>query len=81
MHEKIAVICQNTGSTVGVEMGTSLLDIAATIPAGPHPYLAALVNNRIKELDYRIYTPVTVRFIDITSFQGIRVLQRPVMKS
>ncbi len=76
MHEKIAVICQNTGSTVGVEMGTSLLDIAATIPAGPHPYLAALVNNRIKELDYRIYTPVTVRFIDITSFQGIRVLQR-----
>ncbi len=76
MHEKIAVICQNTGSTVGVEMGTPLLDIAATIPAGSHPYLAALVNNRIKELDYRIYTPVTVRFIDITSFQGIRVLQR-----
>ena len=34
------------------------------------------MNNRIKELSYRIYTPVTVRFVDITSFEGIRVYQR-----
>lgn len=34
------------------------------------------MNNRIKELDYKIYTPVTLRFVDITSFEGIRVYQR-----
>lgn len=44
----------------------------------PHPFLAAYVNNRIKELNYRIYKPVTVRFIDITSFEGIRVYQRTI---
>ena len=47
-------------------------------PARPHPFLAAYVNNRIKELNYRIYKPVTVRFIDITSFEGIRVYQRTI---
>ncbi len=76
MSEKIALYCQNTASTIEVEMGRSLLSIAREIPCGSYPYLAATVNNRIKELDYRVYSPVTVRFIDITSFAGIRVLQR-----
>ncbi len=35
-----------------------------------------MVNNRLKELAYKIYSPVTVEFIDITSFAGIRVYQR-----
>lgn len=60
-------------------MGTSLLDIAGRIGAnGKHPFLAAYVNNRIKELNYVIYTPITVRFIDITHFEGYRVYQRTV---
>ncbi len=76
MHRKIQVICENTASTIEVEMGTPLSHIAASLPAPEHPFLAATVNNRIKELHYRVYTPVTVRFVDITSFQGIRVMQR-----
>lgn len=76
MQRKIQVICENTASTLEVEMGTPLSAIAALLPAPPHPFLAATVNHRIKELHYRIYTPVTVRFVDVTSFQGIRVLQR-----
>ncbi|HIW52863.1 MAG TPA: nucleoside kinase [Candidatus Alistipes excrementipullorum] len=58
-------------------MGTSLLDIVKGLGAGgKYPFLAAYVNNRIKELNYRVYTPVTVRFIDITHFEGYRVYQR-----
>lgn len=76
MRENIRVICENTASTFEVKMGTTLQELAAQLPASPHPYLAATVNNRIKELHYRVYTPVTVRFVDVTSFQGIRVLQR-----
>jgi len=53
-------------------------DPARSRTAAPHPFLAAYVNNRIKELNYRIYKPVTVRFIDITSFEGIRVYQRTI---
>ena len=75
--EKIRIICENTGSSIDTEMGTSLLDIVKGLGAGgKYPFLAAYVNNRIKELNYRVYTPVTVRFIDITHFEGYRVYQR-----
>lgn len=57
-------------------MGTPLSEVAKRVAPGPYPFLAALVNNRIKELYYKIYTPVSVRFVDITSFSGIRVYQR-----
>jgi len=77
MKDTIAVICENTGHTLEVEMGTPLLEIVQRhLPAGPHPFLAAEVNNRIKELSYKVYTPVTVRFVDITSYPGSRVYQR-----
>ena len=76
MKEKFAVYCQNTGQTFEVEAGTPLQALADRIPRDVRPYPAATVNNRIKELDYRIYKPLTVRFITADSFQGVRVLQR-----
>ena len=76
MTDKIKVICENLGSELDIPMGTSLLEISRRLTSGPHPFLAAFVNNRVKELNYKIYTPVTIRFIDITSFAGIRVYQR-----
>lgn len=76
MHTDIRIICENLGSELHVPMGTPLLDITRHLTPGAHPFLAALVDNRVKELNYRIYTPVSVRFIDITSFAGIRVYQR-----
>ncbi len=70
---------KNAGRTIEVAMGTTLLEVERQLRLdGPHPFLAAYVNNRIKELNYRIYKPVTVRFIDITSFEGIRVYQRTI---
>ena len=76
MTNIIEIICENLGGTVEVPMGTPLSEVAKRVAPGPYPFLAALVNNRIKELYYKIYTPVTVRFVDITSFAGIRVYQR-----
>ena len=76
MTESLQVVCDNIGQTLDVAAGTSLLELARRIGSGAHPWLAALVDNRIRELGYRIYTPATVRFIDITSFEGIRVYQR-----
>ena len=79
MSDTLPVICENAGRTIEVAMGTTLLEVERQLRlAGPHPFLAAYVNNRIKELNYRIYKPVTVRFIDITSFEGIRVYQRTI---
>lgn len=79
MSDTLPVICENAGRTIEVTMGTTLLEVERQLRLdGPYPFLAAYVNNRIKELNYRIYKPVTVRFIDITSFEGIRVYQRTI---
>ncbi len=77
MNEIVKVICENNGAEAHVKMGTTLLEVAQmlSLPT-PYPFLAAYVNNRLKELDYRIYSPVSLRFIDITHYEGMRVYQR-----
>ena len=60
-------------------MGTSLLELLQQLSIeNGYPFLAAYVNNRIKELNYKIYKPIVVRFIDITHFEGYRVYQRTI---
>ena len=76
MNDTIRVICENGCGELEVPMGTPLEEVAKRLTPGLHPFLAAFVNNRIKELSYKIYAPVTIRFVDITSFAGIRVYQR-----
>ena len=77
MDDTIKVICENSDSHLYVNMGSSLRQVAAMLGVeGPNPYLAAYVNNELRELDYKIYQPISVRFIDITHFEGIRVYQR-----
>ena len=76
MPDIIKVICENLGTEVDVPMGTPLSEVAKRLTPGRYPFLAAFVNNRLKELSYKIYAPVTIRFVDITSFAGIRVYQR-----
>ncbi|MDY3978435.1 MAG: nucleoside kinase [Tidjanibacter sp.] len=78
MNDTVRIECENTHSEIYVEWGTPLHTIADRIEVAGngHPFLAAYVNNCLRELDYKIGEPVTVRFIDITHFAGIRVYQR-----
>ena len=76
MSSTIRIICENTNTELWVKMGTSLAELSKMLPAPTFPYLAATVNNRLKELHYRIYKPVNVRFLDQTSYTGISVLHR-----
>ena len=79
MGSMIKIQCVNSGSTIEVEMGTSLLELLQQLSIeNGYPFLAAYVNNRIKELNYKIYKPIVVRFIDITHFEGYRVYQRTI---
>lgn len=75
--QKIEVRVVNDGSVVSVDMGTTLFEIAqrATFER-PYPLLVARVNNRFKPLGYKIYKPITVEYLDITSWEGYRVYQR-----
>ena len=77
MQGKVKVICENTSSHLEIEMGTTLLELIEMFGIKSEvPLLAAYVNNRLKELNYQIFKPMTVRFIDITHFEGYRVYQR-----
>ena len=77
MKNKIRIHCTNCDKVVDVEMGTSLLEVSQMLSLNnKHPYLAALVNHRIKELNYKVYTPAKIEFIDITSAAGFRTYQR-----
>ncbi len=62
-----------------VEVGQSLLDLSKELELGlQHRVIAAFVNNQIKELSHKIYKPCQVRFVDLTSFAGMRVYQRTI---
>ncbi|MCD8186532.1 MAG: nucleoside kinase, partial [Rikenellaceae bacterium] len=80
MNGTVKIICENTGKPLYVEMGTSLNEVIRMISLqNPYPFLAAYVNNVVKELGYRIFDPVSVRFIDITHFEGMRVYERTLI--
>lgn len=77
--ETVKIYCENTNSHLFVQQGTSLMQVAKMLSIPTHPYaplLACYVNNRLRELNFKIYTPLTLRFIDITHFEGMRVYQR-----
>ena len=75
--ENIKIYCENTDTSLYVKMGTSLSELLNILSLKtPFPYLAAYVDNSLKELTYRIFEPLSVRFIDITHFEGQRVYQR-----
>ena len=77
MKETTTLRLVNSGEEIVVEMGTSLKEVLATADF-PHPYpiLVARVNNCYKELNYRIYKPVTVEFLDVRHLEGYRTYQR-----
>ncbi len=73
----ICDICSNERRELYIEPGCTLLELYDLIGVKcEHPAIAAYVNNRSKELNHPIYTTSLVRFVDITTFAGLRVYQR-----
>lgn len=74
----IEIICQNYGGQRKYyPLGVSLKEIAddqgITLK---YPVLGALVNNKLRELNYRIFKPKTIQFIDYTHPSGSRMYHR-----
>ncbi len=80
MGNFVKIECVNCSRTIDVEMGTSLLEVAKSVNLnGKYPPLAAFVNHKLKELNYRIYAPAKVEFFDISHLAGFRVYQRSMI--
>jgi len=71
------IYCENNQKEKAYPFGTTLNDIIVDqqIDIG-YPILGAMVNNSLKELDYLIYKPKTVRFIDYRHPDGKRMYVR-----
>lgn len=69
--DKIRIYCRNTSSYEKVEAGTPLREIAPD-----KEILAALVDNKLKGLDYRIMNPHQVEFIGYSHPDGRRTYIR-----
>jgi len=79
--EEIRIFCENTQSYEKVDMGTTLNVLAAEICPEARldcglPVLAALVDNKLKALDYKIINPHNVRFIGYDHPDGRRTYIR-----
>ena len=73
--EEIRIYCENTKSYRKVAMGTTLKELAAELVDGMN-VLSALVDNKLKSLDYKIINPHNVRFVDYGHPDGRRTYIR-----
>ena len=79
--EEIRVYCENTQSHEGVAMGATLMDLAENVCVKTGTdcgttALAALVDNKLKSLDYKIINPHNIRFIGYDHPEGRRTYIR-----
>lgn len=72
------IICKNLDNKIlHYPEGTRLSEIAADLEINlKYPIIGALVNNKARELDYQIFNPKTLQFIDVTHFVGYQMYLR-----
>lgn len=73
--EKVKIFCKNTGEIHFVETGSSLKDLSLQL-CPDSQILAALVDNQLKELDFKVIMPVRIEFIDYGHPDGRRTFVR-----
>ena len=79
MSNTVKIKCLNTGTTLLLPKGTTLAEIRDILRENGQlaiEPLAAKVNNRITSLNWEIYHPKNVEFIDLSDSAGMRVYVR-----
>lgn len=80
MSDCLKIFCENTGEYVEIQGGETLREMARKIGRErlglAFPEICALVNNKNEPLQYQVFAPKMVRFIDRQSASGFRVYTR-----
>lgn len=77
MEPTITVYCKNTHSYHEVPRGISLIELKDLLGIQlPYPIIAAHVNYKVENLDFLLYKPKDVEFLDASSPSGMRVYVR-----
>lgn len=73
MQNLITIYCKNTKEYVQIPCGTSLKELAEQLSLDMrYPVVAARVNYKVQNLNFLIYKPKDIEFLDITSESGKR---------
>lgn len=76
----IEVYCKNTDSRLLVQSGMDLSEVARFAGmTNMESILGACVNNKVQNLNYRIYSPKTIEFLNIYSTMGRRIYALSLM--
>lgn len=73
--KKIKIHCTNNNTTKEYPLATKLTDIGKDM-LPEMPIIGVLVNNNLKNMDYEVYKPKDVHFLDTTSIAGMDVYER-----
>lgn len=77
MGKAVRVFCKNTGEYDLFPMGTSVKEVYERMAVDVIPHaIAASVNNKTVSMNYEIYNPKQIEFIDINSSSGMRAYVR-----
>lgn len=77
MHNTVTVFCKNTKTYHDFQTGTSLMEIYEALNVKlNYPVVAARVNYKVEDLNFPIYKPKDIEFIDMSSQSGMRVYVR-----
>lgn len=75
----VEIYCRNLNKSLTVEMGSTLREVFQQSGVElPYNVMGALVNNKLEDLNYPIYRPKQVEFVDIHHSKGRSVYLRTI---
>ena len=78
-NDELKVFCKNTNEYIDIDGGDTLIELYDTIKGRLElkgDAVCVLVNNKVEDLHYPVYSPKHIEFLDMTSNAGYRVLTR-----
>ncbi len=80
MEATIRIYCKNTRQFYNIPCGTSLLELYRQIGLQlPYPVVAARVNYKMQNLNFLIYKPKDIEFLDTSTSGGMRCYVRTLI--
>ena len=78
-YDELKVFCKNTNEYLSIDGGEALIDLYDTVKDRlglQGDAVCVLVNNKVEDLHYPVFSPKHIEFIDITNNAGYRVMTR-----
>lgn len=77
MNNTVTIYCKNTSQYHEFQRGISLMEILSELGISlRYPVVAARVNYKVEDLNFLIYKPKDIEFIDMSCSSGMRVYVR-----